>query len=226
MGQFVASIRGMADACRALDFPVVSGNVSLYNETEGTAILPTPAIGGLGVLEDAGTAVGIALTAGDTLVLLGTTNGHLGQSLWLREIAGREEGAPPPVDLAAERRTGDFVRGLIQRGGVGACHDLSDGGLLVAVAEMVLAGRTGASLAAPPGTLAPHAYWFGEDQARYLIATANPATVLREAQAAGLQASVIGRADEGGLTLPGGVTISLKALQDAHTRFFPAWMAG
>jgi phosphoribosylformylglycinamidine synthase len=226
MGQFVASIRGMADACRALDFPVVSGNVSLYNETEGTAILPTPAIGGLGVLEDAGTAVGIALAAGDTLVLLGTTNGHLGQSLWLREIAGREEGAPPPVDLAAERRTGDFVRGLIQRGGVGACHDLSDGGLLVAVAEMVLAGRTGASLAPPPGTLAPHAYWFGEDQARYLIATANPATVLREAQAAGLQASVIGRADEGGLTLPGGVTISLKALQDAHTRFFPAWMAG
>jgi phosphoribosylformylglycinamidine synthase len=226
MGQFVASIRGMADACRALDFPVVSGNVSLYNETEGTAILPTPAIGGLGVLEDAGTAVGIALAAGDTLVLLGTTNGHLGQSLWLREIAGREEGAPPPVDLAAERRTGDFVRGLIQRGGVGACHDLSDGGLLVAVAEMVLAGRTGASLAPPPGTLAPHAYWFGEDQARYLIATANPATVLREAQAAGLQASVIGRADEGGLTLPGGVTISLQALQDAHTRFFPAWMAG
>jgi phosphoribosylformylglycinamidine synthase len=226
MGQFVASLRGMGAACRALDFPIVSGNVSLYNETEGAAILPTPAIGGLGVLEDASTAVGLALSPGDTLVLLGATRGHLGQSLWLREIAGREEGAPPPVDLSAERRTGDFVRAAIQRGGVGACHDVSDGGLLVTVAEMVLAGSVGASLAPPPPGLPPHAYWFGEDQARYVIATQNPATLLREATAAGLPATVIGRADTGGLTLPGGVTISLAALRDAHTRFFPSWMAG
>jgi phosphoribosylformylglycinamidine synthase len=224
MGQFVAALRGMAGACRALDFPIVSGNVSLYNETEGAAILPTPAIGGLGVLEDASHAVGIAPADGDTLVLLGETLGHLGQSLWLREVAGLETGAPPPVNYFAERRTGDFVRGVILRGGISACHDLSDGGLLVALAEMVLAGPVGAVLAQAPADVPPHAYWFGEDQARYLLATPNPAGLLREAAAAGLRVSVVGRAEGSGLTLPGGVTISRGVLQDAHTRFFGAWM--
>ena len=104
MGQFAAAIRGMAEACRVLDFPVVSGNVSLYNETEGRAILPTPAIGGLGVLEDAAQAVGLALSPWLDLVLVGQTKGWLGQSLWLREVAGRESGAPPPVDLQTERQ--------------------------------------------------------------------------------------------------------------------------
>ena len=121
MGQFAAAIRGMAAACEALNFPVVSGNVSLYNETRDPsgavrAILPTPAIGGLGVLDDAAKAVGIALGPWLDVVLVGVTKGWLGQSLWLREIAGREEGAPPPVDLAAERATGDFVRAQILAG--------------------------------------------------------------------------------------------------------------
>jgi phosphoribosylformylglycinamidine synthase len=224
MGQIVAAIGGMGDACRALDFPIVSGNVSLYNETQGTAILPTPAIGALGVLDDAADAVGIALSPGQTLVLVGTTRGHLGQSLWLREIAGREEGAPPPVDLAAERHVGDFVRRMILAGGIGACHDLSDGGLLVALAEMVMAGKTGATLIAAPTTLPAHAYWFGEDQARYILATDNPATLLREAQSAGVEVKVLGRAEGNGLTLPDGVTISLQALHEAHRRFFRTWM--
>ncbi|MCA4921002.1 MAG: phosphoribosylformylglycinamidine synthase subunit PurL, partial [Roseomonas sp.] len=122
MGQFASAVRGMAAACIALDFPVVSGNVSLYNETEGRAILPTPAIGGVGVLENAAHAVGLAMPAKGDLVLIGDTQGWLGQSLWLREIAGREEGAPPPVDLAAERRNGDFVRARILAGEVLACH--------------------------------------------------------------------------------------------------------
>ncbi len=224
MGQFVAAIAGMAEACRALDFPVVSGNVSLYNETHGTAILPTPAIGGLGVLDDAATAVGIAPTLGDTLILIGATHGHLGQSLWLREICGREEGPPPPVDLAAERRAGDFVRAAIQRGAVSACHDIADGGLLVAIAEMALASGVGATLMAAPGAMPAHAWWFGEDQGRYILATQNPAGLLREATGDGLPATVIGRADGSGLTLPEGVTISLATLQDASSRFFPAWM--
>ncbi len=225
MGQLVAAIQGMAEACRALDFPVVSGNVSLYNETQGVAILPTPAIGGLGVLDDAASAVGLALSPGDTLVLIGATQGHLGQSLWLREILGREEGAPPPLDLGAERSAGDLVRAAIQTGGVSACHDVSDGGLLVALAEMVLAGACGATLTASPEGLASHAFWFGEDQGRYVVATQNPAALLREAGAEGLAVAVIGRTEGTGLTLPAGVTISREALQEAHTRFFPAWMA-
>ena len=224
MGQFVAAIAGMAEACRALDFPVVSGNVSLYNETQGTGILPTPAIGGLGVLDDAAVAVGIALRPGDTLVLVGETAGHLGQSLWLREVAGLEAGAPPPVDLAAERRHGDFVRAAIAGGGIGACHDCSDGGLLVALAEMAMAGDTGVSLSPAPPGVAPHGWWFGEDQARYVLATPDPAALLRAAAGAGVPARMIGRAQEGGLTLPGGVTISLAVLHQAHDRFFPAWM--
>ena len=220
MGQFAASIRGMAAACVALDFPVVSGNVSLYNETEGRGILPTPAIGGLGVLEQADSCVGQALHPGLYLVLIGDTAGWLGQSLWLREVAGREDGPPPPVDLAAERRNGDFVRGLILGGTVRACHDVSDGGLLVAVTEMALSGRVGATLDAD-GT---HAFWFGEDQSRYVLAVADTAPMLAAAAAAGVPARAIGVSGGDHLTLPGGVSISLERLRAAHERFFPAWM--
>ena len=226
MGQFAAAIRGMAAACRALDFPVVSGNVSLYNETGGSPILPTPAIGGLGVLDDAAQAVGLALRPGLDLVLVGETRGHLGQSLWLREVAGQEKGPPPPVDLAAERRNGDWVRTQILAGQVAACHDLSDGGLLVAVAEMALAGGAGASLDPAPEGIAPHAFLFGEDQGRYVLAVEDAAALLASAQAAGVPARRLGTAGGTGLTLPGAQTISLGALRAAHERFLPEWMEG
>ena len=224
MGQFAASIRGMAAACRALDFPVVSGNVSLYNETDGRGILPTPAIGGLGVLEDAGQCVGLALRPGLDMLLVGAGSGWLGQSLWLREVAGREDGPPPPVDLAAERRNGDFVRGLILAGQVHACHDVSDGGLLVAVAEMALGGDVGATLRDAPAGVMPHGFWFGEDQARYVLAVADADAALAAAEDAGVPALRLGRAEGAHLTLPGGVSISLAELRAAHERFFPAWM--
>jgi phosphoribosylformylglycinamidine synthase II len=225
MGQFAASIRGMAAACTALDFPVVSGNVSLYNETEGQGILPTPAIGGLGVLEDAAHAVGLALTPGLDLVLIGETTGWLGQSLWLREIADRQEGPPPKVDLLAERRNGDFVRAQILAGAVRACHDVSDGGLLVAIAEMAMAGHTGVSVTAAP-TAPAHAFWFGEDQARYVLATADAPAVLAAARAAGIPAVHLGKSGGDALTLADGDTISLDKLGATHERFFPAWMNG
>jgi phosphoribosylformylglycinamidine synthase len=222
MGQFAAAIRGMAAACKALDFPVVSGNVSLYNETEGRGILPTPAIGAVGVLEDAALAAGIALRAGLELILVGETRGELGQSLWLREICGREEGAPPPVDLRAERSNGDFVRSQILAGQVAACHDLSDGGLLVALAEMALAGDTGVALT-------PHAsgsgFWFGEDQARYILAVADAASTLAAAATAGIPAEHIGTARGNSLTLADGDAIFLAELREAHEGFLPAWFA-
>ncbi|WP_298213579.1 phosphoribosylformylglycinamidine synthase subunit PurL [Acidocella sp.] len=222
MGQFAAAIRGMASACAALEFPVVSGNVSLYNETEGRPILPTPAIGAVGVLEDAAQAVGYAARPGLALVVIGATRGELGCSLFLREIYGREEGAPPPVDLAAERRNGDFVRARILAGGVAACHDVSDGGLLVAVAEMALAGDCGVTLEGA-GTAE---YWFGEDQARYVLAVAEPAALLAAAVAAGVPAQHIGRAVAAKeLTLPDGLAISLPQLREAHEGFFPRWFA-
>jgi phosphoribosylformylglycinamidine synthase II len=221
MGQFAAAIKGMAAACIALDFPVVSGNVSLYNETEGKGILPTPAIGAVGVLEDASQAVGIAVKTGLALVLVGNTAGQLGQTLWLREVLGQETGAPPAVDLAAERRNGDFVRTHILSGAVVACHDVSDGGLLVALAEMALAGDTGMSLT----PLKPHDFWFGEDQSRYVLAVPDAAAALAAAAAENVPAEHIGQAIGDGLTLPGGISISLAMLREAHEGFFPDWFA-
>ena len=225
MGQFAAAIRGMAAACEALDFPVVSGNVSLYNETEGKAILPTPAIGGLGVLENVDNAVGLALPPWLDLVLIGQTTGWLGQSLWLREIGGREDGAPPPVDLKAERANGDFVRGGILAGTIRACHDVSDGGILVAVAEMAMASGVGARMVTHPRDIPGHAFWFGEDQARYIIAVPDYQAVLRQAEAAGIPALRLGTSGGQDLTLPDGGTISIERLRAAHARFFPTWMA-
>jgi phosphoribosylformylglycinamidine synthase len=223
MGQFAACIRGMAAACTALDFPVVSGNVSLYNETEGRAILPTPAIGGVGVIEDAALAAGIAIAPGFDLILVGETKGELGQSLWLREVCGVEDGAPPAVDLAAERKNGDFVRGEILGGRVAACHDVADGGVLVAIAEMALAGTAGVELTPHAST---HAFWFGEDQARYVLAVADGEALIEAAKAAGVHAEHVGRAVNGhDLTLNESVAISLTQLRDAHERFFPAWFA-
>jgi phosphoribosylformylglycinamidine synthase len=224
MGQFASAIKGMAAACIALDYPVVSGNVSLYNETEGKGILPTPAIGGLGVLEDAADAVGLSLKPGLSLVLIGDTVGHLGQSLWLREVTGREEGPPPSLDLSVERRNGDFVRGQILTGNVDACHDIADGGLLVAVTEMAMAGNTGASLDANPAGIAPHAWYFGEDQSRYIIATRAPGALIVAAVADGVSATHIGTTGGHSLTLADGVTISLESLNREHTRFFAEWM--
>jgi phosphoribosylformylglycinamidine synthase len=226
MGQFAAAIRGMAAACEALSFPVVSGNVSLYNETEGRAILPTPAIGGLGVLDDVSKTVGLALPPWLDIVLIGTTSGWLGQSLWLREVAGREDGPPPPVDLAVERANGDFVRSRILDGTIRACHDLSDGGLLVAIAEMAMASGVGARLVTHPRDVPGHAFWFGEDQARYLVAVPDGAAFIRSADAAGIPAMRIGTSGGKDLTLPDGGTISVADLKALNERFFPDWMGG
>jgi phosphoribosylformylglycinamidine synthase len=224
MGQFASAVRGMAAACIALDFPVVSGNVSLYNETEGRAILPTPAIGGVGVLEKAEQAIGLAMPAKGDLVLIGESQGWLGQSLWLREIAGREEGAPPSVDLAAERRNGDFVRARILAGEVLASHDCADGGLLVALAEMAMGSGTGARLGPAPEGLPAHGFWFGEDQARYVLAVADGAAMLAKAKAAGVPARLIGVAGGGDLVLPDGTAISVSKLAAAHEATLPALM--
>ena len=226
MGQFVGAIQGMADACRALDFPVVSGNVSLYNETNGEAILPTPAIGAVGLLPDAMIAVGIAFrNEGDTILLVGEGTGHLGQSLYLREILGREDGPPPPVDLAVERRNGEFVRGLIAEGLVVSSHDIQDGGLLVTVAEMAMAGGIGANLSgldgADAGTL------FGEDQGRYVLAVRpeKAAAVQEKAKAAGVPVSVLGKTNGTALTGRGGEAITIARLKKANEAWLPGYMA-
>ncbi|HXF88485.1 MAG TPA: phosphoribosylformylglycinamidine synthase subunit PurL [Xanthobacteraceae bacterium] len=231
MGQFVGCVRGIAEACRALDFPVVSGNVSFYNETklaDGTvrAILPTPTIGGVGLLEDFRKAMTLAFkAAGEDIYLVGGAPGWLGQSLYLREICGREAGAPPPVDLAAERRNGDFVRALIAERRVSAVHDVSDGGLLVAIAEMAMAGGMGCELAAAPGTA--HGFWFGEDQGRYVV-TLDPTEAARlaaDAHKVGVALLRLGRTGGDTLTVLGERPILVAALKERFESWLPRYMA-
>ncbi len=228
MGQFVGCLEGIGEAARALDFPIVSGNVSLYNETQGSGISPTPAIGGVGVIADVALAAKTGLAFGDVIVLIGETKGWLGQSVYLCDLLGRASGAPPPVDLAAERRNGDCVRNLVLGEWVAAAHDVSDGGLAVALAEMALAGGVGATIdALPPGPT--HAVLFGEDQARYLVAVAPPkldrvmALINEETNGCAL---AIGIAGGDALTLPGEAPILLSELREAHESPLPAYMAG
>jgi phosphoribosylformylglycinamidine synthase len=229
MGQIVRAIDGMAEACRALDFPVVSGNVSLYNETNGAAIPPTPTVGAVGLIEDyARRADFSSMKAGDVLILVGETTGELGASMYLRECLGREDGAPPPVELAVERRNGDFVRNLIQSGQVSAVHDLSDGGLIAAAAEMALASNVGMTFGYEHFGLAE---LFGEDQARYLIALpqASSRQVYDLAKAAGVFVHPV--ADVGGenivVVFDSGddrVAIPLDRLRTAHEGWMPGFM--
>ncbi len=229
MGQFVGCVRGIAEACRALDFPVVSGNVSLYNETNGRAILPTPTIGGVGLLGDFAKSMTLTFKAeGEAILLIGQTRGWLGQSLYLREICGREEGAPPPVDLAAERRHGDFVRGLIAEGLVTAVHDVSDGGLLVALAEMAMASRIGAVLEGPHEVLAeatPHGFWFGEDQARYVVSAKDAETIAQRARRAGVLLRQIGTTGGRVLAVAGERPLRVADLIHRFEAWLPNYMA-
>jgi phosphoribosylformylglycinamidine synthase len=222
MGQIVRAIEGMAEACRAHDFPVVSGKVSLYYETAGAAIPPTPTVGGVGLIPDyAHRADFSSMQAGDVLVLVGATKGELGASMYLREIAGREDGAPPPVDLALERKTGDLVRGLIRSGQVRTVHDLSDGGLIAAVAEMCLASNLGCSL-----RLEGQAWveLFAEDQARYLVAIPDPTAVLTAARAAGVRAAILGEAAGEAIVIDRALDLPLAELRAAHEGWLPGFM--
>jgi phosphoribosylformylglycinamidine synthase len=228
MGQFVMAVRGIGEACRALDFPVVSGNVSLYNETNGQAILPTPAIGGVGLLKDVNRHATIPFkAAGETVIVIGETKGHLGQSIYLREIHSREEGLPPPVDLKAERRHGDFVRTLISSGRVSAVHDVSDGGIAIAVAEMGMASGIGVTVSAPSGQ-AGAAFWFGEDQARYVItAVASEAErIVAEARLAQVPASVLGTTMGDALKFDSEDPVAISRLKAANEEWLPKLMTG
>ncbi|MEJ0098176.1 MAG: phosphoribosylformylglycinamidine synthase subunit PurL [Bauldia sp.] len=231
MGELVDAIRGISEACVALTFPIVSGNVSLYNETNGAAIPPTPAIGGVGLVDDVAKAATLAFKSGGEAILLAgappSWGTHLGQSVWLRDIAGREDGPPPPVNLAHEKRVGDFIRAAIRDGLVTAVHDLSDGGLAVAVAEMAMASGIGATIDAP-GSASPVEAFFGEDQGRYLLTAAgDKLDILRErSTGANIFLSRIGSTGGSELKLGAASGISVASLREAHEIWFPAYMAG
>jgi len=225
MGQLVGAVQGMGEACLALDSPVVSGNVSLYNETNGVAILPTPVIGCVGLLDDVTRRMGSAFNAdGDVIFVVGETTGWLGCSIYQRDLAGGSAGAPPPVNLETERQNGDFVRTSIAAGQISACHDVSDGGLAVALAEMAMAGDLGAEIDHKP-EIPVHAWAFGEDQARYVVTTGDAAAFEAAARAANVPVTRLGQVGGAALTLPGAEPISVESLREAHTRWLPEYMA-
>jgi phosphoribosylformylglycinamidine synthase subunit PurL len=221
MGQLVGCIAGIADAARALDFPIVSGNVSLYNETMGAGIPPTPAIGGVGLVADVTKTASPAFKAEDEEILLvGGASRWLGRSAWLAVVGAKEEGAPPPVDLAAERRNGEFVASLIAAARVSAVQDVSDGGLAVALAEMTIFSGIGATVEA----LGPeHAFFFGEDQGRYVLTVkAEEAdAVLKDASKAGVSVARIGLTGGASLRLGGAAPIEVAQLTEVHEAWLP-----
>ena len=230
MGQFVGCIKGMSEAALKLKFPVVSGNVSLYNETNGVAILPTPVIGGVGLLEDLGKSTTIALKRHDEdIILIGSCSGWLGQSIYLREIHGLEMGAPPPLDLDEEKRNGDLVRNLIKQGTVSACHDISDGGILIAIAEMALASVKDAMFLGVkitnPTNIPDHAFFFGEEQSRYILTSPDANSIMEIAKRHNVSAKILGKTTKHQeLTIDKIGNISLQRCFEINERWLPEYM--
>ncbi len=232
MGQFVHAIKGIGEACRALDFPIVSGNVSLYNETNGQGILPTPTIGGVGLIDDWSKMARIGFAGDDHAIVLvgipGAWGGHLGQSIYMRDIHGRTDGPPPPVDLAHERAAGEYVRQLIRDGIATAVHDCSDGGLAVALAEMAMASGIGATIDIDD-SLDPIASFFGEDQGRYVVTMTKQGLeehLSRGAHNPGLVSPWIGTTGGVELKLGKARAIPVAELKAVHESWFPRFMDG
>ena len=222
MGQFVGCLEGMNEASLTLNYPVISGNVSLYNETNGTGIHPTPAIGGVGLIEDYTKAISIAPSRqGLSIYVVGQTMGHIGCSIYLRDIIGADDlGAPPPVNVENEKANGDFIRAQILNGSIDAAHDVSDGGLLLALCDMAFAGKMGVQIEYTPED--PHAFWFGEDQARYVVAVENASAF--EAAAGDISITKIGTTGTDTLTFADGVSISLETLRTKNENWLPEFM--
>ena len=227
MAQIVGSVQGMGAACEALETPVVSGNVSLYNETDGQAIHPCPVIGMVGLIDDYEQAVSMGLNeAGLTLMEVGPEAGDTGlsASVYAKLLAGTEDGAPPAVDLEAERAVGAFLRSQMAEGMIAAAHDIADGGLLVAVADMLIAGNVGAEMAVPDTDA--HGWAFGEDQARYVVAVSDADTFIAAAEAASISVRPCGKTIAAAeLKLADSDTISVEELSTAYEACLPDLMA-
>ncbi len=229
MGQFVKAIEGIGEACSALGFPIVSGNVSLYNETNGEAILPTPTIAGVGLIADWANMARIGgAKDGDVVVLFGGDGAHLGQSAYMRDCLDQTDGPPPPVDLAIERRNGDFIRSAIGNGQFSSCHDISDGGLAICLAEMAIASDKGMNIDISKYDGPLHAQLFGEDQARYVATVPKDLAnfVCLNAEGAGIPFRRIGTVTGQELKVGDLLSLPVSQLRTVHESWFPSYMEG
>ncbi|MBX7147396.1 MAG: phosphoribosylformylglycinamidine synthase II, partial [Alphaproteobacteria bacterium] len=226
MGQFVQAINGIKDACLALSYPVISGNVSLYNDTNGRSISPTPAIGGVGLIQDYNKAISLRFKNTNQIIyIVGETQGHLGSSLFLREILGQESGLPPEINFEDELKNGNFIRHLIDEGIIESCHDISDGGLAITLTEMAMASHIGCAITLKPNI--DNLKWlFGEDQARYVIASSatHKSSVLEKAKSYNVVLEIIGQTTDDQQLTFNQKRISIKELQEAHENWLPDYM--
>lgn len=223
MGQFVGCIEGMIEACNALEYPVISGNVSLYNETSGDAILPTPVIGGVGVLNGLKNALTLNFKGeNEDIFIIGQTDGHIGQSLFLNDICKHEGGQPPKVDLALEKKNGSFIQHCNSEGILTSCHDISEGGLLVALAEMVMASNMGAKLNLDTNM----EYLFGEDQARYIVTVSDGEKLIDLASKHDVFVNYLGKTGGESLQITDSLSVNVSKLKDLNENWLPNYMAG
>jgi phosphoribosylformylglycinamidine synthase subunit PurL len=221
MWQFAEAVRGLADGCAALGVPVTGGNVSFYNQTGSTAIHPTPVIGVLGVHDDVRRRLAIGFRSPDSIVLLGRTEAEFGGSAWAHVLHGHLGGRPPAPDLDAERRLAELLAAAAAAGWLSAAHDLSDGGLAVALAESCLRGGTGCRVRLPGD---PFTALFSESAARAIVAVRPGAEASFEALrlTLGVPGATIGTVGGDQLVVEGSFTIGLEELAAVHTQTLPA----
>jgi phosphoribosylformylglycinamidine (FGAM) synthase-like enzyme len=221
--QFARCVEGLAEACRALEVPVVSGNVSFYNEAPDAAIFPTPIIGMVGVLEDVENRCSPGFQReGDAIVLLGATKPELGGSEYLKVMHGLEVGRPPAIDLEAEKRAQALCLKAIRSGWVRSAHDCSDGGLAAALAECCIFGGAGAQVSLPDGSgLGAREWLFAESQSRIVLSAAQSrvGAIRQEAERLGVPFVEIGRVGGDSLLISAGgrnMDVSVAELYAAY----------
>ena len=223
MGQFVETIDGISQACKYLDFPVVSGNVSFYNETQSKAISPTPTIGGVGLIKNLDYMTTINLKEiGSYILVVGKTLGHLYQSEFFREVLEIKDGPPPEINLFNEKNNGLLIQTLISKKLVNSVHDISSGGILVALSEMCISGKIGANIKVPRNNISLHEYLFGEDQSRYLIEIneENNVEVSKILEKNNIYYEIIGKTQKDSLYLNNEFNIKLNDLSELNSFWF------
>ena len=223
MGQFVETIDGISQACKYLDFPVVSGNVSFYNETQSKAISPTPTIGGVGLIKNLDYMTTINLKEiGSYILVVGKTLGHLYQSEFFREVLEIKDGPPPEINLFNEKNNGLLIQTLISKKLVNSVHDISSGGILVTLSEMCISGKIGANIKVPRNNISLHEYLFGEDQSRYLIEIneENNVEVSKILEKNNIYYEIIGKTQKDSLYLNNEFNIKLNDLSELNSFWF------
>ncbi|HEX9712119.1 MAG TPA: AIR synthase related protein, partial [Actinomycetota bacterium] len=224
MWQFAQVVAGMGEACRVLETPVTGGNVSFYNQTGDIQIHPTPVVGVVGILEDASQRLGIAWPADQALILLGETKPELGGSEWAFAAHEHLGGTPPALDLAREKTLLEVMASLAEAGAITSAHDVSEGGIAVALAESAIAGATGAQVTPDAEGMASHFWLFSESAGRILVTSKHPKTVLEVARHAGLPATELGRTGGNRLTVDAMIDLPLEQLRAAYEGGLPSRM--